>query len=112
MAKQVTSTQELRVYARFIDEVQIAIRDTNRTIIGERISDLTKQRFCDLAVSVARLRARYLEVVLGTDWNQETLDIREIRDRRELYEEALKAFEALERLIERGYVRIAPGGPG
>ncbi|MDP7242251.1 MAG: hypothetical protein QGF38_04970 [Rhodospirillales bacterium] len=43
------------------------------------------------------------------NWEDDGIDVAPVQDKRAIYEEASKAFEALERIIERGYVDIADG---
>ena len=99
--------EQLRTYTRFIEEIEMALRAANREIIGKQIPELNKESFFRLAVSVAKLRANYLQAVIGVDWEDAELDIATVQAKRAVYEEASKAFEALERTIERGYVDIA-----
>ncbi len=99
--------EQLRVYRRFIEEIEMALRAANREIIGKQIPELDKESFFRLAISVAKLRANYLKAVLGLDWEDDGIDIAAVQSKRAVYEEAAKAFEALERIIERGYVDIA-----
>ena len=106
MAERSLSTDQLRAHKHFMDEVEMAVRAANREIIGREIPGLDKDTFFRFAVDVARIRARYLKAVLAADWDR-TPDIDYIQAMRVLYEEALKAFEALERAISRGYVDIA-----
>jgi hypothetical protein len=87
----------------------MALRAANREIIGKQIPELNKESFFRLAVSVAKLRADYLKAVLALNWEDDGIDVAPVQDKRAIYEEASKAFEALERIIERGYVDIADG---
>ena len=101
--------EQMRAYRRFIEEIEMALRAANREIIGKQIPELNKESFIRLAVSVAKLRADYLKAVLALNWEEEGIDIAAVQGKRTIYEEASKAFEALERIIERGYVDIADG---
>ena len=58
---------------------------------------------------MAKLRANYLKAVLGVDWEDDGIDVAAVQSKRAIYEEASKAFEALERAIGRGYVDIVDG---
>ncbi|MDP6883537.1 MAG: hypothetical protein QF830_05325 [Rhodospirillales bacterium] len=107
MAEFTGDPEQLRVYTRFIEEIEMALRAANREIIGNQIPELDKECFFRLAVAVAKLRADYLKAVLSLDWEADGIDIAGVQDKRTIYEEASKAFEALERTIERGYVDIA-----
>jgi hypothetical protein len=101
---------QLRKQQRFLQEVEVAIRDANRNAIHERIPDLDRQRFVAFATFVAQLRADYLAAALETqqaagDGGHGELMAR-LRARRVAYDEARDAFAALERAVERGYVDI------
>ncbi len=99
-------SDQTRAQRRLIEEIEMAIRAANREILGQKLPNLNKEGFYRLAVSVAKLRAEYLEAVLTMNWEDETADFSSLRSKREKYEEATAAFEALERTIERGYVDI------
>jgi hypothetical protein len=96
---------------RFLLESEQFIRDSNRKIIQERIPKLTKESILALAMTVARLRARYLEATfcLSTLDHNEPLDehsFNELRRYREFYEESRSAYEAIQSAIELGYLDI------
>lgn len=96
---------------RFLDEIEQGVRFANREIINKRIPELTTDNILAFAVAVGRLRARYLEAAfkLGIDEHGELpnpSDVQELKRRREMYEEARQAFEALRYAIERGYVDV------
>ena len=98
MADQLSSTDQLRAHKHFMEEVEMAIRAANREIIGKHNPGLDRDRFFRLAVSVARVRAEYLVAALAMNWEGEPPDIRNLEAKRAVYEEAVKAFEALERM--------------
>lgn len=97
---------------RFISEIEQGIRSANREIIHKRIPVLNKDMILTLAVTVGRLRARFLEAAfkLGvneTDDLPQKSQIEDLRLRREMFEEARGAFAALLDAIEKGYVEVA-----
>jgi len=100
----------LRKQRQFLEQIERGIAEANREIIHERIPELDSQAFVSLALQVARLRARYLEAALerhdDEDGESAAAWSRTLRERREAYEEAVGAFEALQRAIQRGYVDI------
>lgn len=103
--------QKILEYKRFLNEVEQAIQFANREIINKRIPNLCKDDILTFAVSVGRLRAHYLEAAFklavnesGEPPNDDTID--ELSHRRTMYEEARKAFDALNYAIERGYVDL------
>jgi hypothetical protein len=100
-----------RAQKRLLDEVEHGVREANRALIGQRISELTRDSFLRLATVVARLRAEYLAAALSM--GKETRgavtaeEISRLAALRTAYDEARMAFEALERAVSRGYVDIA-----
>lgn len=99
--------QALRRQARFLEEVEMAIRASNQEIIGAALPDLDRAAFVRMAVAVAKQRALYLKAVMATNWNDPTdTAFRDLQRHRETYEEARAGFEALRHAIERGYTRL------
>ena len=97
---------------RFTRTIEQAIAVANREIIHPLIPDITSESVMPLAISVARLRARYLQAAfrIASDDHGDTpneAEIEELRHHREMYQEARQAFEALMHAIERGYVGLA-----
>lgn len=106
----------LRRQRQLLHEVEQGIREANRDIIHGQIPELNRESFVRFALVVARLRASYLQAALQLSEGPAELDdapvwLAGLRERRQAYEEARDAFDALQRAIERGYVDIAePGG--
>jgi hypothetical protein len=102
---------DLAKQRRFLLEVEQGVRMANREIIHQRIPELSTENILPFAVSVARLRARYLEAAFNFSEKEhgDPLDdpeIETLRHTREMYEEARDAFEALRHAIDRGYVDL------
>lgn len=96
---------------RFLAHIEQGMRVANRQIIHERIEALSTDAILGFAVSVGRLRARYLKAAFELAINEQgdppdRAQIDELRTRREMYEEARAAFEALREAIEKGYIDI------
>jgi len=96
--------------ARFKETIDKTIYATNRSVIHSRVPNLNQDSFLRLATRVAELRADYLAKALSVSAaagrpSQEA--IADLRHTREGYEELLKAFDAMERAIERGYADMA-----
>ncbi|MDP6573562.1 MAG: hypothetical protein QGI06_08640 [Rhodospirillales bacterium] len=111
MGEKKDDYHDLLDQTRFLGEIEQGVRLANREIIQAAIPDLTKDAILTLAVVVGRLRARYLKVAFGLSVNEEgeipnTADIAEVRKRRENFEEARDAFEALRHAIEKGYTNV------
>ena len=95
----------------FLGEVEQAIRFANTELIHKQIPHLSKDTILAFAVQVGKLRANYLEAAFKVGLN-ETPEvptdaiIDDIKRKRELFEEARLAFDALRDAIEKGYVDI------
>ena len=94
---------------QFLAEIEEGIRIANRQIIHQRIPALSADALMPLAISVARLRARYLETAfrISSRDGGEPLDdaeVAELRRQRETYEEGRHAFEALRHAVASGYI--------
>lgn len=92
----------------FIDR---AIQPINREIIHKAIPGLNRDKYIEFAAVVAELRAEYLAAALAYFVEQRRAGdggdqsaVRALKAKREAYEEALAAYEALHRALERGYV--------
>lgn len=100
-----------RKQKRFLHEVEVVIREANRKAIHDRVPDLDRERFVAFATFVAEARADYLAAALAmqtmTGDADRALEVERLRVRRLAFDEALQAFAALERAVERGYVDIA-----
>lgn len=103
--------EELLSEKRFLNEIEQGIRAANTKIIHERIPTLSKETIHAFAVAVGRLRARYLEAAFKLGVNEQgdppkDAVVTELRLRREMFEEARAAFEALRDAILKGYVDV------
>ncbi len=114
MAEDHNDYRTLLSQKRFLGEIEQGIRLANREIIHTHIPPLTREGVLTFAVAVGRLRARYLEAAFKLGVNEhgdppDQAEIEELRRRRESFEEARSAFDALREAIVRGYVDIDEG---
>lgn len=96
----------------FLAEIEQKIRQTNREIIQTRLPHLSRESILQFATAIGRLRARYLKVAFDLGINEagdapDQPAVTEVRIRREMYEEARNAFEALIEAIEKGYIDVS-----
>jgi CHASE2 domain-containing sensor protein len=91
-------------------EIEKAIFDANQKTIRERVPALNRESFIRFAEMVADTRANYVRMALEISkltHQPESAIVAELKRQREAYDELLAAFEAMQRLIERGYVRLS-----
>jgi hypothetical protein len=111
MSDELSYRQRLRAEQAFFDELEQGVRVANREIIGAHIPELNKDKIHALAVMVGRLRASYLDLAFqmcaaGDGAAPEPTAIESLRKRRQMFEEARDAYEALRHAVERGYIDI------
>lgn len=96
-------TEDTRKMLAYLDK---SIRLVNREIIHAQIPGLTRERFIEFAASVAKLRADYLQAAMDCflDDKSDPEQLQNVQEKRALFEEGVKAYEALHRAIERGYI--------
>ncbi len=110
LSKDMLDREARKNLAHFLERIEMAVFTANREVIHQRIPQLNQESFLKLATRVAELRADYLAqalAVANSTGRPNANAIAELRSVREAYEELLKAFEAMERAIERGYADIA-----
>jgi hypothetical protein len=111
MSREMLDKRALHALAAFREEVEMAIFSANTEIIGRETPNLTRDTFLKLAVAVAEARARYIKVgtevaaMAGKKPPREMID--SLAEARRAYEEITHAFQAVERVIERGYIPVA-----
>jgi len=101
----------LRQQRQFLQLVEFELRRVNRKVIHDTVPELNRESFIRLAHFVAEARSRYLAAALrlvGTPAGSEDADnlIATLKRERLGFEESRRAFAALERAIEQGYVDI------
>lgn len=92
---------------RFLDSMQHALFEANRTVIGAAIPQLDREGLLRLAVRVAELRAEHVKkgIELATHANPPPAMVQELARIRTTIEELVSVFEAAQRFVERGYVQ-------
>lgn len=95
---------------RFLDSMQHAVFEANRTVIGRDVQRLDREGLLRLAVRVAELRARHVQkgIEIAAHAHPPPEAIKELAHLRMAIEELVTCFEAAQRLVERGYVQPPP----
>ncbi|NQU57233.1 MAG: hypothetical protein HQ513_08355 [Rhodospirillales bacterium] len=106
-----SDNDDFKEQKHFLAEVEQAIRFANTELIHKQIPILSKDTILAFAVQVGKLRANYLEAAFKVGLNEgpeapSDVVIDDIKRKRELFEVAREAFDALRYAIEKGYVDI------
>jgi hypothetical protein len=93
----------------FLENMDAAILEANCEVIGRELPNLNRDSFLRMAVRVAELRADYIRagIKAAEARRPETTAVAELARLRAAYEEMQSVYEAAERVIERGYVKLA-----
>ncbi len=92
-----------------LEQIEKAIFDANERTLRTKVPSLDRDNFVHFAGLVADTRANYIKMALEISRLSIQPDasiVQELKRQREAYEELLAAFEAMQRVIERGYVRL------
>ena len=114
MAEHSEDYKRLLAQKHFLEEIEQGVEMANQEIIHASIASLGRERFLKFAVTVAKLRAQYLRAAFQLFVGEAEPDpagVATLRQKREMFEEALSAFEALRRAIEKGYVGVVEKTP-
>ncbi|CAO3434785.1 hypothetical protein [Azospirillum endophyticum] len=92
----------------FLENMDAAILEVNCEVIGRELPNLNRDTFLRMAVRVAELRADYIRAGLKMSESRhpDSSAVTELARLRAAYEGMLAVYEAAERVIERGYVKL------
>lgn len=92
----------------FLENMDAAILEANCEVIGRELPTLNQESFLRMAVRVAELRADYIRAGMkaAESRHPEPGSVAELVRLRAAYEEMQSVYEAAERVIERGYVKL------
>ena len=85
---------------------------SNQQVLGASLRTVDEARLQHLALAAARCRAQWVTAALEVAEDAKPEAAERIARLRIAYEEFAAAYEALRRMIERGYVKLAPSKKG
>lgn len=93
---------------QFLQTMEAAILEANVEVIGKQLPQLDEQTFLKMAVRVAEMRADYVAIGLQAAEHRrpDPSAIKILAQARQAYEEMSAVFDAAERLVKRGYVKL------
>ena len=103
--------QEQRALRAHLEQIDYAAFAANREVLAKVVGHADLNRFQRLAVAAAQARARWVAGSLAMTEKPEApapQDIANLTTLRCAYEELTEAYEALRRMVERGYLTYRP----
>ena len=99
--------QEQRALRAHLEQIDYAAFAANREVLGKVVGHADLNRFQHLAIATAQARARWVAASITLAEKPEApapQDINNLTTLRCAYEELTEAYEALRRMVERGYL--------
>ena len=90
-----------------LEQIDYAAYDANRKVLGATLGDVGIQRFQQLGLAAAQCRARWVAAALAATEGARVPtpeQIEKIVRLRSAYEELTAVYDAMRRMVERGYV--------
>lgn len=108
LTPEMADSAERQRVRHFLDSMQTAILEANCLVMSQTLQGLNRDTLLRMAVRVAELRADYIRLGMDVASRQhpDAEALLDLKRRREAYQEMAQAFEAAERVIERGYIRL------
>ena len=97
-----------------LEQIDVAAYAANRQVLGGVLGATDTQTFQRLALAAAVARARWAATaVAATETNHppSRAQVEDITHQRQTVEELTEAYEALRRMVERGYISLAAPAP-
>ena len=94
-----------------LEQIDYTAYASNREVVGQTIAGLDAQKFQRLAVAAALARSRWVAAALAaTETSQPPTgaQVANLSQLREAYEELAAVYDAMRRMVERGYLTFAP----
>jgi len=109
MSQDQLDKEARRRLTQFMEELRIATFKANQSVFSRSLPALKVDTFVQFSKKVAEARAEYISAALeevNRAGPPDPLKIKHIQALRVTYEELSAAYEATERLVERGYSKI------
>ena len=102
--------QEQRQLRGHLDQIDYATFAANREVLSQALQNIDTAKFGRLAVSAAQARAKWVNAAAAIAEKAELTadDVNKLIMLRAAYEELTEAYDALRRMVERGYVSYKP----
>lgn len=99
--------QQQRALRGHLEQIDFAAFAANREVMAKALGHADLEQFQRMAVAVAHARARWIGASVTLSKKSESLsaqEVAQVASLRSAYEELSEAYNALRRLVERGYL--------
>jgi hypothetical protein len=106
------SLQDQKKLRGSLEQIDYTAFASNKEMIAQILGHSDTERFQHLAVVAARARAEWIAGALAvaeTGRRPSAMQIEHLRDLRLAFEELTEAYDAMRRLVERGYLQLTAG---
>jgi hypothetical protein len=111
----VQDPQEQRKLRGQLEQIDYTIFAANQAVMKKTIHHVSIEDFQNLALSASRARSAWVDAAMSVTRMRGPLDIEEVErlaGLRMAYEELSEAYEAMRRMVERGYLQFHKTLPG
>jgi hypothetical protein len=102
--------QEQRALRAHLEQIDYAAFAANREILAKAVGTADLARFQRMAVATANARARWVATAIAMSQKPEVSpqEVSQLTTLRCAFEELTEAYDALRRMVERGYLAAKP----
>lgn len=97
-----------------LEQIDYTAFASNKALIGQTLAHVDAGQFQHMAVAAAHARAQWVAAAVAMTETSHTPapeQITRLAQMRAAYEELVEAYEALRRMVERGYITFRPTSP-
>ena len=108
--EEASDPKQQRQLRGHLEAIDYAAYDANKKVMAGAIGTTDLQQFQRLGLAAAQARARWLATALAATDRAQTptpAEIETLQRLRQTFEELTEAYDALRRLVERGYLTYA-----
>jgi hypothetical protein len=107
---EATDPKAQREVRRHLEQIDYTAYAANKTVMGAALGGVDVRKFEHLAIATAKCRARWVAAALA--WSESgqspsKTQVDELAHLRAAYEELTQVYDAMRRMVERGYLSYA-----
>ena len=97
-----------------LEQIDYTVFAANQAVIKKTIHSVTLEDFQNLALSASKARSAWVDAAMSAARSRAPLEKTEVERLgllRDAYEELTEAYDAMRRMVERGYLQFHPTVP-